>query len=73
MNLGPDYEAWFGQDFEFKFSQDADVWLRFNAFEILKLKFDQDLFGTCDKISTLGSVVPLAMFETIHQRPCPPS
>ena len=26
------------------------------------MKFDQDLCGTCDINSTLGSVVPLAMF-----------
>ena len=31
--------------------------------EIPKLKFDQDLCGTCDMNSTLGSVVPLAMFK----------
>ena len=31
-------------------------------FEILKMKFDQDLCATCDMNSTLGSVVPLAMF-----------
>ena len=44
----------------FKFSGNADVWL-------LKMKFDQDLrlnlrydFGKMN--STLGSVVPLAMF-----------
>ena len=30
--------------------------------EIPKLKFDQDLYGTCDMNSTLGSVAPLAMF-----------
>ena len=29
LNLGQDYEARFGQDFKFKFSRDADVWLRF--------------------------------------------
>ena len=27
------------------------------------MKFDQNLCGTCDMNSTLGSVVPLAMFE----------
>ena len=32
--------------------------------EILKLKFDQDLCGICDMNSTLGSVVPLAMFKS---------
>ena len=30
--------------------------------EIPKLKLNQDLCGTCDMNSTLGSVVPLAMF-----------
>ena len=30
--------------------------------KIPKLKFDQDLCATCDMNSTLGSVVPLAMF-----------
>ena len=29
LNLGQDYEARFGQDFKFKLSRDADVWLRF--------------------------------------------
>ena len=29
LNLGQDHEAKFGQDFKFKFSRDADVWLRF--------------------------------------------
>ena len=29
LNLGQDSEAKFGQDFKFKFSRDADVWLRF--------------------------------------------
>ena len=32
--------------------------------EIPKLKFDQDLCGICDMNSTLGSVVPLAMFKS---------
>ena len=59
----------------FKFSRDGDVWLRFWSkclVEILKMKFDQDLclnlwydpigyFGKMN--STLGSVVPLAMFK----------
>ena len=58
----------------FEFSWDADVWLKFWSWcmvEILKKKFDQDLclnlwydplgyFGRMN--STLGSVVPLAMF-----------
>ena len=58
-----------------KFSRDGDVWLRFwrKCFvQILKMKFDQDLclnlwydpigyFGKMN--STLGSVVPLAMFS----------
>ena len=29
LNLGEDSEARFGQDFEFKFSGESDVWLRF--------------------------------------------
>ena len=36
--------------------------LKLLLIEILKLKFDQDLCGTCDMSSTLGSVVPLAVF-----------
>ena len=66
LNLSQDSEARFGQDFKFKLSRDADVWLRFESLcliEIPKLKFDQDLCGTCDMNSTLGSVVPLAMFH----------
>ena len=63
----------------FKFSRDGDVWLRLRSkclVEILKMKFDQDLclklwydpIGYFGKLnSTLGSVVPLAMFLTIHQ------
>ena len=31
--------------------------------EFPKLKFDQDLCGTCDMNSTLGYVMPLAMFD----------
>ena len=60
-----------------KFSQEGDVWLRFWSkylVEILKMKFDQDLclnlwydpigyFGKMN--STLGSVVPLAMFPLV--------
>ena len=29
------------------------------------MKFDQDLCATCDMNSTLGSVVPLALFEML--------
>ena len=29
LNLGQYSKAMFGQDFKFKFSRDADVWLRF--------------------------------------------
>ena len=50
LNLGQDSEVRFGQDFKFKFSRDADVWLRFCSWcliKILKLKFDQDL---CKKL-----------------------
>ena len=44
--------------YKFKFSPDAEVWLRFCSLllvEILKMKFDQDL---CKN----GSVMPLVMF-----------
>ena len=44
--------------YKFKFSPDAEVWLRFCSWllvEILKMKFDQDL---CKN----GSVMPLVMF-----------
>ena len=47
---------------KFKFSPDADIWLRFcclRLVEILKMKFDQDLHKN---YSTLGAVVPSAMF-----------
>ena len=47
---------------KFKFSPDADIWLRFCSLrlvEILKMKFDQDLHKN---YSTLGAVVPSAMF-----------
>ena len=65
LNLSRASEARFGQDFEFY----ADVWLRSRDFED---DFDQDLCLTCDMNSrsyfgkmnsTLGSVVPLAMFH----------
>ena len=56
---------------KFKFSRNADVWLSFWScylVEILKMKFYQDLlknlwydFGKQN--STLGTVVPLAMFR----------
>ena len=45
-----------------KFSRDADIWLRFCCWrlvEILRMKFDQDLYKT---YSTLGAVVHFAMF-----------
>ena len=48
----------------FKFNFSRDVW----DFEVdtcsrfWSMKFDQDLCATCDMNSTLGSVVPLAMF-----------
>ena len=50
----------------FKFNFSRDVW----DFEVdtcsrfWSMKFDQDLCATCDMNSTLGSVVPLAMFHT---------
>ena len=39
------------------------------------MKFDQDLCATCDMNSTLGSVVPLAMFSSkkgsqLNEGPC---
>ena len=38
LNLGSDFEARFGQDFEFKFIGDTNVWLRIDArVEILKM------------------------------------
>ena len=37
MNLGQDYEARFGQDFKFRNSRDADVFL-----EIMKLMLVRD-------------------------------
>ena len=49
----------------FKFNFSRDVW----DFEVdtcsrfWSMKFDQDLCATCDMNSTLGSVVPLAMFS----------
>ena len=39
LNLGRDCEARFGQDFNFRFSRDADVWLGFCIIEILKFKY----------------------------------
>ena len=53
--------------FNFKFSRDADVWLRFWSWclvDVPKIIFDQDLCLNLwyDLISTFGSVVPLAMF-----------
>ena len=48
-----------------KFYGEADVWLRFWSWclvEILKMKLIKICFWTCDKNSTLGSVVPLPMF-----------
>ena len=47
---------------KFKFSGDADVWLRFlvDADLCLNLQYD---FGKMN--STLGSVVPLAMFTLL--------
>ena len=52
----------------FKFNFSRDVW----DFEVdtcsrfWSMKFDQDLCATCDMNSTLGSVVPLAMFSSWH-------
>ena len=46
LNLGRDSEDRGGQYFEFQFSQDVDVWLRFWSWclvKILKMKYDQDL------------------------------
>ena len=50
-------------------SRNADIWLRFWScclVDIMKMKSDQDSMRTCDygnHNSTLGSVVPLAMFK----------
>ena len=73
LNLGQYSEAGWVKILNFKFSGDADVWLRFlddAKPKILKMKFDQDLclnlqydFGKMN--STLGSVVPLAMFYAL--------
>ena len=76
LSLGRDSDARFGQYFDFKFSRFGDVWLRMRSkclVKILNMKFDQDLclnlwyeptgcFGKLN--STVGSVVPLAMFLT---------
>ena len=32
LNLGQYFKARFGQDFNFRFSRDADVWLRFEGY-----------------------------------------
>ena len=54
----------------FKFNFSRDVW----DFEVdtcsrfWSMKFDQDLCATCDMNSTLGSVVPLAMFHFLHAK-----
>ena len=37
--------------------------------KIPKLKFDQDLCGTCDMNSAQGSFVPFAMFKTLLRAP----
>ena len=39
LNLGQYSGARFGQDFNFRFSRDADVWLGFCIIEILKFKY----------------------------------
>ena len=72
LNLGRDSEARFGQDFEFYFIGDADVWLRswylvmilkMNLIKIYVWTSDMTSSSYFDKMnSTLGSVVPLAMF-----------
>ena len=43
--------------------------LKLSLIEIPQLKYDQDLCGTCDMNSTLGSFVPLAMFKTLLRAP----
>ena len=73
LNLGRDSEARFGQDFG-----DAVVWLRSWCFvEILKMTLIKICVWTCAMTlisyfgkmnSTLGSVVPLAMFQNITWR-----
>ena len=63
MNPGQDYEARFSQDFKFEFSQDADVLLmKLMLNRESEIESDQDLCGTFNMNSTLGSVVPLATF-----------
>ena len=72
LNLGQDSEARFGQDFEFYFIGDAGVWLRswylvmilkMNLIKIYVWTSDMTSSSYFDKMnSTLGSVVPLAMF-----------
>ena len=44
----------------------VEIFLSECLIEILKLKFDQDLCGNFDMSSTLGSVVPLAMFISVQ-------
>ena len=61
------------QIWKLRFGHKAKLLFRFSAQGLVrglklklrlnpKLKFDQDLCGACDMNSTLGSVVPLAMF-----------
>ena len=58
LNLGRDSEARFGQDFEA-----IVLWRGWFLVEILKfLNLIKICVLTCDMNSTLGSVVPLAMF-----------
>ena len=76
LNLGQDSEARFGQDFEFYFIGDADVWLRswylvmilkMNLIKIYVWTSDMTSSSYFDKMnSTLGSIVPLAMFGYKH-------
>ena len=68
LNLGQYSEARFGQDFNFRFSRNAvDRWdfgvnalSRFWILNLIKI-----CVRSCDMNSTLGSVVPLAMFYWI--------
>ena len=70
MNLSQDYEARFSQDFKFEFSQDADVLLmKLMLNRESEIESDQDLCGTFNMNSTLGSVVPLAMFRSFNVYP----
>ena len=65
LNLVHYSEASFGQDFKFMFGRDTDICLRFEVNALLRFwncNFIKICARTFDMNSTLGSVVPLAMF-----------